>query len=725
MKSALITLTAAGALLLGLCPAATATPAATAATATPAALATPRPLRIVSLSQRADLITGGEALVRIVVPAAVRRSSLRITDGRRDVSAVFAPRRGGVFEGLVTGIPLGHSVLTAAAPDGSGARLTITDHSRNGPLFSGPRLEPWHCRPGARDRECNHPTTYAYRYASVDRPWKLVPYDPAHPPHDVRRVHTDDGHVVPFIVRIETGTEDRDRYEIAVLYQPGHRWRPWAPQRGWNGNLEIPDGAGCGVHHGDITGLGDDFMPNVLDPEALAKGFATLGTALDNSSHDCNVTLQAESLAIAKEHFTDSYGPIGFTIGVGCSGGSLAQTQVANAYPGIYQGLIDECTFDDAVATMMDAEDCSLAGRYWSDPARWAAGVSWDPAQEAAAMGKRSPLVCQSWISAEPFSFLFDPRLENSGNDLQNCGITARQAFDPVRNPHGVRCTLQDAMVDVFGRRPDGDANRPFDNVGVQYGLRALEHGEITPAQFADLNARIGAPDIDDRWQPERVAADRPALTAAYRSGAVDEATHLAGVAVIDMPLGNDDIHEEYHAFALRARMRRAYGSDRNHVIWYGIGTALPNPLPAMDRWLRRVAADHRQRSVAVKVAADRPAGVHDICEIGDVVDPGAEARCARTARPGVSTRGGAGGPPTADVLKCRLVPLRRSAYGPIRFTAAEWAALRRAFGTGVCDWSRPGVGQQPTVAWQTYAHGPGGRPLGPPPASRPIAAQS
>ena len=27
-------------------------------------------------------------------------------------------------------------------------------------------------------------------------------------------------------------------------------------------------------------------------------------------------------------------------------------------------------------------------------------------------MGKRSPLVCQSWISAEPFWKLLDPRLD-------------------------------------------------------------------------------------------------------------------------------------------------------------------------------------------------------------------------------------------------------------------------------------------------------------------------
>jgi hypothetical protein len=36
-----------------------------------------------------------------------------------------------------------------------------------------------------------------------------------------------------------------------------------------------------------------------------------------------------------------------------------------------------------------------------------------------------------------------------------------------------------------------------------------------------------------------------------------------------------------------------------------------------------------------------------------------------------------------------------------------------------VCDWSRPGVGQQPARPWATYADGPGGHPLPPPPTSR------
>ena len=51
------------------------------------------------------------------------------------------------------------------------------------------------------------------------------------------------------------------------------------------------------------------------------------------------------------------------------------------------------------------------------------------------------------------------------------------QVFDAVTNPKGVRCTLQDGNVNVLGTDPQtGYAYRPVDNVGVQYGLEALQH---------------------------------------------------------------------------------------------------------------------------------------------------------------------------------------------------------------------------------------------------------
>ena len=51
---------------------------------------------------------------------------------------------------------------------------------------------------------------------------------------------------MPFIIRIETGYQDRDQYQIAVLYQPGKPWEPWAPQPQFNHKLLITHGASCG-----------------------------------------------------------------------------------------------------------------------------------------------------------------------------------------------------------------------------------------------------------------------------------------------------------------------------------------------------------------------------------------------------------------------------------------------------------------------------------------------
>src|SRR2546426_5412628 len=78
----------------------------------------------------------------------------------------------------------------------------------------------------------------------------------------------------------------------------------------------------------------------------------------------------------------------------------------------------------------------------------------------------------------------------------------------------------------------------------------------------------------------------------------------------------------------------------------------------------------------------------------------------------------GAGEPLTDDVLKCQLQPMDPTAYFPVLFSDAQWAQLQAAFPGGVCDYTKPGVNQQPTVPWLTYANGPAGETLGPAPVS-------
>ena len=77
-----------------------------------------------------------------------------------------------------------------------------------------------------------------------------------------------------------------------------------------------------------------------------------------------------------------------------------------------------------------------------------------------------------------------------------NAAIPVSMRFDQNTNPTGVRCDVYDHMVNIFGRDPvTGYARRPLDNVGVQYGLAALNSGAISKQQFLDLNQNIGGYD--------------------------------------------------------------------------------------------------------------------------------------------------------------------------------------------------------------------------------------
>ena len=68
-----------------------------------------------------------------------------------------------------------------------------------------------------------------------------------------------------------------------------------------------------------------------------------------------------------------------------------------------------------------------------------------------------------------------------------------------------------------------------------------------------------------------------------------------------------------------------------------------------------------------------------------------------------------AGGPLSENILKCQLRPLDASDYGG-RLDATQLARLQAVFPGGVCDWSKPGVGQQAAVGPLGFSAGPGGR---------------
>jgi hypothetical protein len=668
------------------------------------------PVQVAVLSNRADLVSGGDALVQVTAPAGTE-SGLHVDVDGRDVSSAFAARPDGRILGLVTGLALGPNVVTAQLQDGRGARLTITNHPIGGPVFSGPQIQPWTCAAGAADAQCNRPPAYAFKYISTN-PTKsgFQDYNPDSPPSDVATTTTDQGKTVPFIVRTETGTIDRDQYRIAVLFDPAKPWTAAEPQPQFNHKLVITHGASCD------TSYAEGSAPDVMNKTALGRGFATMSNALDNAGHNCNIVTQAESLIMTKEHLADTYGDLRYTIGSGCSGGSLVQQQIANAYPGVYQGITPQCSYPDAWSSAMQYEDYHLLRDYFEHPEKWGTGVAWEEVTMSGVTGHPNP--------SNPYTFT--TVIPDSGKPTRSCpGVPADKVYNAATNPTGVRCTLADYMVNVFGRRAeDGFARVPWDNTGVQYGLKALKAGTLTAQQFVDVNTKIGGRDIDHNPTAARIAADPEAIGIAYRSGAVNVTNNLDETAIIDLR-GPDPgaFHDVYRTYALRERLVREHGDADNQLIWrgpvvlLGDATYVDQSIIAMDKWLAAVEADHSDTPLAEKLIKDRPADVTDRCANGDGVEM-PTAFCDGIVQRYSTPRIEATMPTTDDVLKCALKPLDPADYAPATLTADQVAALQTAFPTGVCDYAKPSVAAQGTVVWLDYSGGPGGMPMGAAPQS-------
>src|SRR3954447_11521572 len=90
--------------------------------------------RIAVLSNRADLISGGDALVRVTLPRGVKASRLKLTAGRRNVTRALHRTGTRQLTGRVTGLPNGRIALSARIRGASAARLYVTNHPIGGPV---------------------------------------------------------------------------------------------------------------------------------------------------------------------------------------------------------------------------------------------------------------------------------------------------------------------------------------------------------------------------------------------------------------------------------------------------------------------------------------------------------------------------------------------------------------------------------------------------------------
>jgi hypothetical protein len=552
------------------------------------------------------------------------------------------------------------------------------------------------------------------------------------------------GQTIDYIVRVERGTMNRGIYDIAVLFDATKPWaNGTAPQAQWSGKVYYQFGAATGQPRRQARSTS-----SWINEMVLTRGYLVAQNSMTDSSLNSNRVSMSETVMMMKEHIGDRYGQIKFTLGAGCSGGSINSNMNASIMPGNLDGITISCAYPDSETTGLEVGDCVLlAEAYQKKP--WLDLMS-ATGQTAAQVNTKKTAInghldqngCHSWYNSfgsnGKVGNYFARSVSSNGTISQsttltnNCQLLASQVYDPVTNPNGARCHAWDWAASIFGRTAndlsadptDLRARETRDNTGIQYGLKALLSGAISAEEFVTLNELVGGTDKDSNFQLGRATADRRALDIAYRAGIVMSGRQYAKTAVIDLRGWDDQgIHHQYRTFSIRERLDREYGDHGNQVVWRFSNGLLPTGSSAflnldafntMDQWLTNLKTDASNRRIEDKVRSAKPAGVADFCLVGTnkVADLSTCATLEPRYKVSASPRQVAGGALSENILKCQLKPLNSADYSPVVLSSAQLGRLNAVFPGGVCDWSERGVGQQRARSPLDFSDGPGGERL-------------
>jgi hypothetical protein len=696
-------------------------------------------LSIDVLSSRPDLVSNASALVAIKGA----NGNPQVSWDNRDITRLFSPdpNTPGQWVGLVVGLINGKNVPIQARAGGEVATLQIVNHAVNRELFSGPLQTPFVCeldalalKPtntthlGPLNADCTAPSTVLYYYKTKGGEWK--DFDATKRPGDIATVKID-GKDVALIVRQEKGVVNRSGFVINILHDPNAGPLPSFLSKGgsaWNGKLvySFGPGAKAGYHQGRTFGGLNANFKNIEETAVgamdawITRGYAIASGSLNSYGTSTDDVVSAETAYKVKEQFIKEFGVPVYTIGAGVSGGSMQQQQIANAYPGLLDGIIPHQQFADAMTFSQPLFDCELLQNVFKTG-------TWTRAQMDA-------------VSGMYWGYCVSNGARYPAQRADNCDQVVLDAVnkDPALKAAGIRCTYQDNMVHTFGIDPKtGFARSPWDNVGIQYGLVALNNGAITMDQFIDINTRIGGHDATGKIVAQRQVGDAEALKIAYETGRINEETggnaaipQVATRAYIDGdPFGrgdaNVDVHDSFHTAVVQARLQKYLGTAGTMVYLetanapgaYNtttpgspLNTAYLEALNGIDKWILAIKADKSSKSPTEKVVANKPAELVNACyaakegflvtAVEKITD---KAQCDKLFPQFSHPRVAAGGPTTDDVFKCQVKPIDAKDYKTAP-TADQLTKLQAAFPQGVCDYTKPGVGQtQKIVTWAMF----------------------
>jgi hypothetical protein len=623
-------------------------------------------------------------------------------------------------------------------------------------------------------RDCEVETQYHYLYKTTDGAW--VPVDSLDdvPADGVAETTTTEGDTVPLVARMERGTVNRFIYSAAMLV-PLDEADPADPDTGlWNGRLVFSFQGGVAIGH--TQGVWSQSA--ALFEDALQQGYAVINSTGTRTNSHYNLRRGGETAVMTKAHFVDTYGAPDYTIGVGGSGGAIQQYVYSQNHPGLLDGGVPQYSYPDMLTQTIHIGDCELLEHYfertdagnerWRDVEQREHVIGLNAEQDPVlGTGTRTQLhqlysVYQAFGIPTPTGWSADdpsvvPVTECRPAWFGLTPLTMNPTFTNVadidklaQGTDDVRWTHWDDARDVYGVDDDGWARQTWDNIGVQYGLAALQRGQVTPEEFLRLNALVGGwkhpsemgeegfpfsgpmtPENFDPWSSRqmnlspdgtrpapRTAGDPIGITNAFENGHVFRGE-------LDIPMidwrhyleHQLDMHNSHQSFAARQRIVDAMGHHENQLVWFT--DARPDQaetnhtmeaFAVLHDWITNI-----QANPGAGVGGNKPAEAVDKCWETDgtliaegddvwagILDDEAPGACTETFEIKSTSRIQAGGPITGDVFKCRTMPVRTAAalglYQPWEPDAAAIARLEEIHPNGVCDYALPGVGEPGVV---------------------------
>ena len=105
----------------------------------------------------------------------------------------------------------------------------------------------------------------------------------------------------------------------------------------------------------------------------LSRGFMVVDNSLTDSLYNSNRVLERRDADDDEgAHRRHATARSAYTLGNGCSGGSIQQNTAASIYPGLLDGIQPSCDYPDSITTGLEVTDCVLLVNFYVGP-EWTA----------------------------------------------------------------------------------------------------------------------------------------------------------------------------------------------------------------------------------------------------------------------------------------------------------------------------------------------------------------